>query len=366
MGGIVYGLLILSQNIIAVMFTVVGLLYGFIRFFQKRSALFYVFGMLLLGLGLSAFYWIPAVFEQQFTHSTLFIGTKYLDHYPTITQLIRSPWGFGPDVGKPGGLSPRIGILHIILTAVAVVLMRKTGKNDRWFTYWAIAVFVLSVFLALRISSFVWMNVSVLQKFEFPWRFIAVASFATAVLSAVVFEKVKQRFLHILFLFVILLSSLSYVSVPPSLSRADAYYASYGPSTDFGAATPVWTAGDPATYPQKPVSVIAGSGTVTDIERAYIRHAFVVTNQTDVTILDNTLYFPGWQVRVDGQKVPIQFQDPNHRGLLTFSVPKGRHRVDVSFHDSPLRSLANAVSIGTLLFLLLAILRIRNHSYTRS
>ena len=61
--------------------------------------------------------------------------------------------------------------------------------------------------------------------------------------------------------------------------------------------------------------------------------------------MDNTVYFPGWQVEVDGNKAPIQFQDPNYRGLITFNVPKGMHNIEVIFGESPVRVVSNYLSL---------------------
>lgn len=352
-GGIIYGILIITHNIMALLFSPLALSYGFIRLTRNKKAIAYLVGMFLLGLGLSAFYWIPAVFEQKFTHSSLFIGKKYLEHFPTVGQLVASPWGFGPDVRKPGGLSPQIGILPLVIALTGFLLYKRVGRKNRWLTLWAFGVLCLSIFFSLQMSLPVWTRIGVMQKFEFPWRFTAVSSFACAVLSAVAIYTIKQKIFHFIFIIFLLVASIPFATVPPFESRNDAYYLSYNSSTDFGAVTPVWTAGDPTGYPKQPVEVIAGEGRITEYKRQLVRHVFATDSETEVTILDNTMYFPGWQVTIDGQKVPIQFQDPNHRGLITFIVPKGTHMIDVSFHDSPLRAYANVVSMSTIAVLLL-------------
>jgi hypothetical protein len=76
-------------------------------------------------------------------------------------------------------------------------------------------------------------------------------------------------------------------------------------------------------------------------------------------ILDNTAYFPGWEVTVDGIKAPIQFQDMNHRGLITFNVPNGEHSVKVVFKETPIRLLSDIVSVISLV-LIVGILLLRN------
>ena len=60
-----------------------------------------------------------------------------------------------------------------------------------------------------------------------------------------------------------------------------------------------------------------------------------------------TFAFPGWQVTIDGQPVPIVPSDPN--GLITFEVPAGRHMITVAFEDTPSRTLANVISLAALI-----------------
>jgi uncharacterized membrane protein YfhO len=64
---------------------------------------------------------------------------------------------------------------------------------------------------------------------------------------------------------------------------------------------------------------------------------------------ENTLYFPGWSAMVDGQNVPIEFQDINSRGIMTFAVPTGTHKVVVIFAETKLRLLSDVFSLFALL-----------------
>jgi hypothetical protein len=64
-------------------------------------------------------------------------------------------------------------------------------------------------------------------------------------------------------------------------------------------------------------------------------------------LVENTVYFPGWEIQVDNTVVPLQFQDPKYRGLMTFSVTPGVHTVQVQFSETKLRSLANGITIIT-------------------
>jgi uncharacterized membrane protein YfhO len=76
-------------------------------------------------------------------------------------------------------------------------------------------------------------------------------------------------------------------------------------------------------------------------------------------ILDNTAYFPGWKVTIDGEKTSIQFQDMDHRGLMEFNVPSGKHNVRVEFKETLIRLLSDIVSVVSLV-LVAAVLLLGN------
>lgn len=55
------------------------------------------------------------------------------------------------------------------------------------------------------------------------------------------------------------------------------------------------------------------------------------------------LYFPGWQVRIDGDRVPISPEDDT--GLILFSVPAGEHWIEVRLGLTPARRLGLGLAL---------------------
>ena len=83
---------------------------------------------ILTGLGISAFYLIPAIYYQQFTKVANSSLTKlYQTGFPDLKQLLYSPWGYGiigNDI-KSASLSFQLGIvqwLAIIFSLIFIVL----------------------------------------------------------------------------------------------------------------------------------------------------------------------------------------------------------------------------------------------------
>jgi len=82
-------------------------------------------------------------------------------------------------------------------------------------------------------------------------------------------------------------------------------------------------------------------------------HRYKIKVREKSQIVDNTLYFPGWKVWVDGDEVFINPHDFNWRGLITYPVFNGEHQVVVKFTKTKTRQFAELISLVSFIFLLL-------------
>ena len=132
-------------------------------------------------------------------------------------------------------------------------------------------------------------------------------------------------------------------------------------TTYFGETDLIWSAGPAKGFPKNRIEVIGGSAQILNFIKKTQMHTFNVSAQTESTLVDHTQYYPGWRVYIDGQKVPIEFQDPNWRGLITFVVPAGNHSVRTVFGETPVRLFADILSLVTacLITLLLVVRRFK-------
>ena len=70
----------------------------------------------------------------------------------------------------------------------------------------------------------------------------------------------------------------------------------------------------------------------------------------------NTIYFPGWQITVDGKKLAFDYS--NQQGLIYFLIPAGSHEIKVQFKETPVRLVSDWISIVS--FWIVIILLINN------
>jgi hypothetical protein len=138
-----YGLLMITHNLITLPFTLLMILYALLQFIRvKPKRYLQLVGSFLLagvlGLGLSAFFWLPALSEKQFTLVDQILLTEkyaYTLHYVYPEQLWNTLWGYGGSApGKLDGISFKIGKLHLILSLITICLcllkvIRKGSKS---------------------------------------------------------------------------------------------------------------------------------------------------------------------------------------------------------------------------------------------
>lgn len=330
--------LLLSHNAMSLMFLPIILLYA--MFLARRS--FSIGGSLLLGFGISAFFWFPAFIEGKYTLRDIVTAGEFADRFAPAIQLLYTPWNYGGTDALP----KHLGVAQLIAVAGAAwVLLRSKIAPKKKVLGWGLAATLLVVsFLMTRPSLFVWESVTILQKFQFPWRLLSVSVFAAAALAA----WWKPRLWIVLPILAVVLTIPMWK--PASyLVRPESFYTGvYAGTTDTGESSPIWSVRFMESPPSAPAEIIDGEAEIIPGVRTNIRHAYTLTASTRARIRENTLYFPGWQVLVDSAPVAVEFQDPANRGLMTYRVEPGMHTVDVVFGETKLRKFADYISLASL------------------
>ena len=324
---------------------------------------------LIAGVGLSAWYWLPAIVEHKYTYGDLLMKNVYVDHFvPWYHYIVPNFYNMESFIFQ--GIMAQFGIFHVVAILFAIVILVKQRGSVLEKKQYAFGLFLLvtSIFLMQPVSTSLWKHISLLRQFQFPWRFLAVVVFATSFLSTAYlsFNFAKNRRLLITIAAFVAVSTVFYWVPQYGHNDIDeAYYWDFPLNTTYyGETDVIWSAGPAWSYPSSPVQVIDGYATVTNIVKKGHIHTFTVDASESARLVDNTQYFPGWRVYVDGEKTPVEFQDMNWRGLVTFAVPDGKHDVRVVFGRTPVRLGAEIISIvmmGVLIVIAPFFQRILNH-----
>jgi 4-amino-4-deoxy-L-arabinose transferase-like glycosyltransferase len=221
-GAFSYAGLMLSHNFHALIFTPILLAYAiYLMWITKKWDRAREAGLALaLGLGLSAFFWVPVLHDMQWTptqedfyisHTDFhqrFLSPRDLVAWPAPLDASADnpylPFSLGPAIMALAAISLAALVLdagyqfrrRLIQGSQPVVHPLASARALRWFAShssadtsvkWHLLFFTLvlaaSVFMMLPTSAPVWENVPFLPIGEFPWRLMGIANLASAFLA---------------------------------------------------------------------------------------------------------------------------------------------------------------------------------------
>lgn len=358
-GSFAFAGLILSHNAISLMFLPLFFAYIFYLFWQtnlRKIFLGQILFLMILGFGLSSFFWMPAFLEGKYTLRDIVTKGAYASHFVNVWNFFYSQWNYGGS----GVFSVQIGIGHwlMVILGIPTSIFLYKRKNRLWLaSLGLLIIFMTTLFLMTQQSRVIWETIKTIQKFQFPWRLLSITVFTTATLGALFTFVLKQkwRLPFILFLLSLVLFfsknqwlAKGYLIVPSSF-----FNGVYFGTTDTGESSPLWSVRFMEKPPLSHLEAIEGRTKISELSRLSTEHKYKVETFERVRFRENTLYFPGWQVLVDGMVTQIEFQDPQNRGLITFFVEKGVHVIDIQFRETKLRTIADIISLVSLIFIVL-------------
>ena len=361
MGSLSIAGLVLSHNITTFMFLPFAFLLGIsIAVFDKKFKPFlHLMISFILGLVISSYFWIPALLDSGLVkYDTVF---NFVDHFPTILQLIKPYWGYGASVPGPyDGMSFYIGVVStfvlILSSTVFVLKFKKFFYLEKIIILWGFTCILISVFLMNYRSSFVWSSVPLLPFFQFPWRFLIMITFITPLLL-ITLQKIK--FLFWVGVFVAgasLMTGVLLFKPNDFLGRMDNYYLNrYIPSLTVSQEyqnlqeeylrLPRDTKQRPdKKYPLVYSEEATPSGRIKNILEKNKLHVSVETSsKEDFQINYTKYYFPGWIGMLDGKQVNLYPGKPF--GQITTDVPSGDHKLEIKFQETVRNIVLDIISL---------------------
>jgi hypothetical protein len=408
--------LMLLHNISALLG--LGLLVGWLAAFPlvearpSRMAVARSAGAIALGMGLAAFFWLPAIGETGIVQLGLAQGGLY-----DPLNWLYDPIGGGPRVGRKeyphtrpgpadlalifdynavGGFMPEkvsLGQLLIWLGAVSGALAalawwrRPGGRAARLALLWA-AFAAVCWFFNTSWSGWVWRQAPLLPLVQFPWRFygpfaLCLAMAGAASLAALPGRGRSGRLVAAGVAGLVLLLAVGALAARPyrigplpthdvdERNLAGLEYNRYGAGTTSGGEFLPRTAGwgedgnrrgikiYDDLYPQASwqaglVKVLEGQGAATAVFHRPGWIAARVEAATPLRLAVHQLLFPGWRAYLDGRPVALETTPyvesiGGSLGIMVLEVPAGEHNVEVRFGPTPARSAGAAVSAAALL-----------------
>ncbi len=380
-------LLALSHNISTLIFTPFLIVYllvaGWLKQLNWRTLLGRWFLVLVLGLGLSAFYVGPALLELDEITIDQSINNRNNDfrfNYASAEEIFSVVLAEDPTLINPPFLL-RLGLVPVGLAILGFIsiLWHRHRQRRGHIIFMAVAS-VVFILMALDWTQPIWDNLPLIRFVQFPWRFVGRAALPIAFLAGVPFssavESIAQpaplrRYGWLLAIAAILL--LSFEALPllyPANCQGDSYPSinsvhNYERSSGLvgvdptGSYFPVTVQNRPdgssleADYqvgrqPQRfdPSALPAGARLL-NVEYETIGAKILLDSPVPFDARYLSFAFPGWIAAVDGEAVRISPSQPE--GLITFPVPAGQHTIEIRWQTTPLRSVFMFLSLAAFL-----------------
>lgn len=335
-----------------------------------------------LGLALAAFFVLPALAEARYVNQEQWFGGYYdfHDHFVSFAQLFDPRWGFGiSEPGSDDALSYQLGLAFLVLAVLAARYgLGRTYPHRRETAFW-LGVLVVGAWLTTAAATWAWDYVPLVAAAQFPWRYLTLAALALAILAPVVLTMGPQKRATsirpeaLLLAGLLILSSAAYLRVevipPPPGGATLAGLMEFERSADemtgmtiTAQAIPTWSpladlhmAGQPITT-QVDYSRVPQNETLAVHTREHtVTREVVWVHAGDEGLRVPFLrqWYPGWTARLyDPETGALRARialTPEHTyppyGLIEVPVPPGDHILELRFEDTPVRRLAEVISL---------------------
>ncbi len=344
---------------------------------EKKQIVTSAIGAGLLAIGLSAFYWLPALTLKDASQLDKYILSDYFNfrlHFLYIRQFFTEFWRFGGSTWGPSdditfflGWGQLAGMaLSGAIGAYYLFLKRKTS----WvvgFGFGAIAV----ACLALTLQRFmpIWEAVPFLKYIQFPWRFISVAVPVLALFSAWWTSAPLTKPVKIV-LYVICFGLLAFTTrnFEPEmwLDDPEAMY-SVDPVQMQGALSRTLVDYIPVgfveplawnDFPYRPAGTVGclfeecKIETVVNTSHQLLLNVSTESDSEAVSI--SRSYFPGWKAEINGEPAPVLVGE---NASMLVQIPKGQSMVGLQFGRSPEMLWGDIITIASTITLLYFVFR---------
>lgn len=345
------------------------------------------------GVALATFFWLPILASRHDVGlANDFRGyLDYRQHFLYLGQLIATGWGYGFSVAGPNDTMPlQLGLAQVaalvVLAPLALVAGRRGSRRRRLRLAGLTLLATLLAFLTTLHAGPVWSIVTPLATLQFPWRLhlpgTLVIATATALASRTVLAACRRRWSGrawaavVCVTLILATSSLgharpqaSYVCDESCLRKLLGLgYFTTSIQDEF---RPVWARDLPA------LATIMREGQAT-LDGVPLPEAALPTHEQrgKFTLRVDAhqggelrlpmFWFPGWSITDDGVALPTY--PCQGTGIVCSKIGAGSHMLEVAWRPTFVYGLGQAVSLATLVALLVWYWRTRarerNHAAT--
>ena len=119
--------------------------------------------------------------------------------------------------------------------------------------------------------------------------------------------------------------------------------------TAFDESDPIWSS--PQTFMNGPLIKADQNTRISNVDEKPFAVSFAIDAQAPTSIIIRRMFFPGWQVTLNGNKYPLDQEN----GFLKTQVEPGNWQIKARFGKTPLRKAGDIISLVAFLALIFLI-----------
>jgi hypothetical protein len=372
-----YSFLVLSHNITALYGTIAIGLYTILTTTDKRWP-FVVMAGGALGSAMAAFFWLPAITLLKLTNaglssradatSTIASPQRLHTHALYWQQYFTESFGNqGSIPGPDDNMGINLGIAVLVGLVLAAIALFRSGLSVGQRYRLAVCLSLTALVLFAMSNYMNWARVpSILLFTQFPWRLLIFTAFfgclATSMASPVVNRWLHPRVWALIAILLAIPTLPLILTLPGKLTdhgtteRVLRWYARQERLNWYGGNAPqeFWplTVKPPLTDPkflynnpppENRLTSLSGEITVQNYQHKGTAYIYRYTTPADVTSEIAVIFFPGWELRIDGQK-RTNGVAMNDNGLVRVELPAGSHTAELKYTLPPIGRVARNIS----------------------
>ncbi|MDP3941923.1 MAG: 6-pyruvoyl-tetrahydropterin synthase-related protein [bacterium] len=323
---------------------------------KYTGALIRFFISLLVGLFLSCFYWLPILFEAKF------VSYFYMKNvtFESFIGFFYAPWRYGfLFQGPTGHLSFLLGYAQIAVIVISVFLFVKKkvkASVKTFFQFFLVSFFILFFLIQSPMKPIV-DHLPIVNNFQMVYRMLLILMFFVSALSGFLSLLIKKKYIYLLCAIAILSTILNWGNrrMIPEITDQHLRSDMIGSSNGHDLIVPKWV---DTKYswniqkPNEPLQLLSGTAITEQISHTSNSREYLVKADTQVKIKENTFFFPGWKLYVNGNEEKFTYEDSQYSGVMVFFLPKGLYDIQFVYTDTPIRQAAKIISVFTFILMI--------------
>jgi hypothetical protein len=356
-------LLIISHQVTALFSFPIIFIYGILLIVKQKTSLYQSILKLILpfflSLLLSLFYWFPIFSLGKYIQYTQNTDFSYLPFKTYIYAPVRLGFLFQ---GHKGELYPVVGYIQWIMIFITLLFLIKNKLKgfEKTIIIFFVSIFIFYFIIMQQFSHIFWDTFTFFKNIEFTYRLSIELTLAISVITAIIAKNISsKKLIYVICLIAICSTILNWgnrqntPNVNDATLKAQPIFKERPGFTEVS--TPIWVdrnAGWIGKPFKHPIEVLSGSAEILPVYRNSTEHIYHINVIKDAFLKENTYYFPGWKLYVNGIESPINYNYKPFNGVITFKLKKGVYTVKLNYQPVLISVFTQIISLFTFVILL--------------